>query len=139
MSTDTNKRIASRFFEHVDDGDVDACQTLLTEDFVAHLAGNERPMNAQEFLGLGRALTNAFANSRHVIESQVAEGDCVETRLTWTGVHVAEFNAITASHKPVKVAAVSFDRFVDGKIAEHRALIDMMSLMTQIGAVPAFR
>jgi steroid delta-isomerase-like uncharacterized protein len=139
MSTDTNKQTARKFFESVDNGDASASQALLTADFVAHVAGNEHAMNAQEFLAMGRAFTTSFANSRHIIESQVAEGDCVETRLVWTGVHVGDFNGIPASQKPVKIEAVSRDRFVGGKIAEHRALIDAMALMIQIGAIPAPR
>ena len=106
MSTDTNKQTARKFFESVDNGDANASQALLTPDFVARVAGNEHAMNAQEFLAMGRAFTTSFANSRHIIESQVAEGDCVETRLVWTGVHVGDFNGIPASQKPVKIEAV---------------------------------
>lgn len=139
MSTDTNKQTARKFFESVDSGDASASQALLAPNFVARVAGNEHAMNAEEFLAMGRAFTTSFAKSRHIIESQVAEGDCVETRLVWTGVHVGDFNGIPASQKPVKIEAVSRDRFVDGKIAEHRALIDAMALMIQIGAIPAPR
>jgi steroid delta-isomerase-like uncharacterized protein len=139
MMTDTNKQNARKFFESLDNGDVGACQALLTADFVAHFAGNERAMNTEEFLGFGRALTSSFAHSRHTIESQVAEGDCVETRLIWSGMHVADFNGIVASQRSIKVAAVTLHRFVGDKIAEHRAIIDIMTLMIQIGAIPTPR
>lgn len=136
MRTETNKQTVRQFFENMDKGDGGNWQALLAPDFVAHFAGNDHAMTAQEFAGTARMFATSFANGRHIIESQVAEGDIVETRLIWTALHVADFNGIPASHKPVKIAAVSLDRFVNGKIGEHRALVDVMSLMTQIGAIP---
>jgi steroid delta-isomerase-like uncharacterized protein len=136
MSTETNKQIVRKLFENMDKGDSGTWQALLAPDFAAHVAGNDRAMTAQEFAGMAGMFATSFANGRHIIESQVAEGDRVETRLIWTALHVAQFNGVPASHKPVRIAAVSLDRFVDGKIAEHRALVDVMSLMTQIGAIP---
>jgi predicted ester cyclase len=55
----------------------------------------------------------------------MAEGDWVTTRLYWTAVHTGAFNGIPAS-----------DCLQDGRIVEHRATIDLMALMQQIGAIP---
>ncbi len=43
---------------------------------------------------------------------------------------------IPASGKPVDFSGIIIDRYADGKIAEHWELVDMMTLMQQIGAVP---
>lgn len=137
MSSETNKQTARKMFESMDKCDRATWHVLLAPDFVAHLAGNEHPMNAEQFKGLERMFATSFANGRHIIQSQVAEGDCVETRMIWTALHIGDFNGIPASHKPVSIAEVALDRFVNGKIVEHRAVVDVMSLMTQIGAVPA--
>ena len=137
MSTEANKWTARKMFESVDKGDYDTSRAQLTPDFVAHMAGNERAMNADEFEGMARMFTASFANSRHIIESQLAEDDWVVTRLIWTGLHVGDFSGIPASQKPVRIDAVAHDRFVNGRIAEHRTIIDVMGLMTQIGALPA--
>ena len=137
MSTEANKLTARRMFESVDRGDYDTSHAQLTPDFAAHMAGNDHAMNSDEFEGMARMFTTSFANSRHIIESQLAEGDWVVTRLTWTGLHVGDFNGIPASRRPVRIEAVAHDRFVNGKIAEHRTIIDVMGLMTQIGALPA--
>lgn len=137
MTLETNKQTLRKMFDSMDKGDGAAWHPLLAPGFVARMAGNDQPMTAEQFKGMERAFATSFANGRHIIESQVAEGDCVETRLVWTALHVGDFNGIPASQKPVRIEAVSFDRFKDGRIAEHRALVDVMSLMMQIGAVPA--
>lgn len=137
MSTEANKQTVRRMFESMDKGDGSTWHPLLAPNFTAQFAGNGDAMNAEQFKGMERMFAASFANCRHIIESQVAEGDCVETRLLWTALHVADFNGIPASRKPVKIAGVTFDRFDSGKIAEHRAVVDVMSLMSQIGAIPA--
>lgn len=137
MSTETNKRMARAFLESFDRGDFDAWRGAMAPGMVAHLNGSEQGMNPAEFEGMVRVFAEAFTSGRHIIHSQVAEGDWVATRLTWTAVHVGDFNGIPASQRPVRVDGGAYDRFVDGKIAEHRAHFDVMGLMSQIGAIPA--
>jgi steroid delta-isomerase-like uncharacterized protein len=137
MSTETNKWTARAFLESFDKGDFDAWRAARAPDMVAHLNGGDPAMSAEEFEGMARMFAEAFANGRHIIQGQVAEGDWVATRLTWTAVHVGTFNGIPASQRPVRIDGGAYDRFVDGKIAEHRAHFDVMALMTQIGAIPA--
>lgn len=135
MSTETNKQKARAFLESADDLDFGTWRAAVAADFVASANGGE-PMNVDQFEGMVRGLMTAFSNGRHIIESQVAEGDRVATRLTWTAMHVAEFNGVPASHRPVRISGDAFDRIENGKIVEHHAQFDAMGLMVQIGAIP---
>lgn len=137
MSTETNKQTVRKMFECQDKGDLAGERALHAPDFVAHMAGNDHAMNAEEFQGMEQVFFTSFANGRHIIESQVAEGDLVVTYGHWSAVHVGAFNGVPASQKPVKIEAVTINRFVNGKIVEHRAVVDIMTLMTQIGAIAA--
>ena len=136
MTIEANKKTVRKMFESMDKRDGAAWHALLAPGFTAQMVGNDHTMSAEEFKGMEQAFATSFANGRHIIESQVAEGDCVETRLVWTALHVGDFNGIPASRRPVRIGAVSFDRLANGKILEHRALVDVMSLMVQIGAIP---
>ncbi len=136
MSTEINKKTVRNFFDAQDRGEHDAVRALLAPGFVAHLAGNE-PMDAAAFEALERMFAASFSNGRHMIESQLGEGDLVATRLVWTALHTGGFNGIPASHKAVRIEAICHDRIVDGKIVEHRTIVDVMTLMVQIGAIPA--
>lgn len=135
MNTETNKTKAREMFAKVDSMDFAGWREAIARDFVASANGGE-PMNLEQFEGMVRGITSAFSNGRHIIENQVAEGDRVATRLTWTAIHTGEFNGVPASNRPVRIAGDAFDRFRDGKIIEHHAQFDAMALMVQIGAIP---
>lgn len=136
MSTETNKQEARAYFDHADKGDMAAWRAAMTADAVIEVNG-EPEMNVDQFEGMCQAFFTAFSNGRHIIVSQIAEGDWVTTRLFWTAVHTATFNGIPASNRPVRVLGISCDRFQNGRLAEHRTSIDIMALLTQIGAMPA--
>ncbi len=135
MSTETNKQIARSFLKSADDVDFETWRSITSPDLVASANGGD-VMNRDEFEGMVRAIIGAFSNGRHIIESQVAEGDRVATRLTWTALHTGEFNGVPASNRPVRVCGDAFDRIDGGRVVEHHAQFDMMGLMVQIGAVP---
>ena len=135
MSTETNKQKARAFLESHDRGDFAAWLAALSPDVVVHVNGGE-VMTRDQFEGMGRMMSSAFSNARHIVDSQVAEGDWVATRLTWTALHTGEFNGVPASKRPVRISGAAYDRIKDGKIVEHQAQFDVMGLMIQIGAIP---
>jgi steroid delta-isomerase-like uncharacterized protein len=137
MTSETNKRLARNFLEAFDRGDYVTWRSLMAPGLVVHLNGGDQAMRAVEFEAMAMGFATAFANGRHLIRRQVAEGDWVATHLTWTAVQVGDFNGIPASHRPVSIDGSAYDRIVGGKIVEHHASIDLMALMTQIGAIPA--
>jgi predicted ester cyclase len=135
MNAETNKKIARSFLQSADDVDFEAWRAISSPHLVASANGGT-PMNRQEFEGMVRGIIDGFSQGRHIIESQVAEGDEVATRLTWTALHTGEFNGVPASNRPVRVCGDAFDRIEDGRVVEHHAQFDVMALMVQIGAVP---
>jgi len=135
MSTETNKQIARSFLQSVDDVDFEAWRAIASPDLVASANGGD-VMNREEFEGMVRGITGGFSNGRHIIESQVAEGDHVATRLIWTALHTGEFNGVPASNRPVRVSGDAFDRIENGRVVEHHAQFDAMGMMVQIGAIP---
>lgn len=135
MNAETNKQIARSFFQSVDDVDFEAWRAIASPDLVASANGGDT-MNREEFEGMVRGIVGAFSIGRHIIGSQVVEGDTVATRLTWTALHTGEFNGVPASNRPVRVCGDAFDRIENGKLVEHHAQFDALGLMVQIGAVP---
>jgi len=136
MSTDTNKQIARTKFEAADKNDFDAWRETMSADVRVFVNGGDA-MDRVQFEGMFQGIADAFSNGRHIVDSQVAEGDQVASRVTWTGLHTGEFNGIAATNRPVQFAVTTFDRIKNGKIVEHVGLFDTMGLMTQIGAIPA--
>ena len=135
MDAETNKQIARSFLRSADDVDFETWRSIASPDLAASANGGDT-MNREEFEGMVRSIIAGFSNGRHIIEAQVAEGDRVATRLTWTALHTGEFNGVRASNRPVRVCGDAFDRIQDGRLVEHHAQFDMLGLMVQIGAVP---
>jgi predicted ester cyclase len=135
MSTDTNKAKVRAYFGHADSGNLKAWRAAMAPGAVIQVNGDP-DMTMDQFETTVAPFFAAFSNARHIIDQQFAEGDWVITRLYWTALHSGAFNGIPASNRPVRMLSVSCDRLQNGRIVEHRATIDVMALMQQIGAIP---
>jgi len=74
----------------------------------------------------------AFPDAKLKIEEQVAEGDRVATRWTFTGTHRGRFRGVSPTGKQISMGAMYFYRIAGGKIVEIRAIVDSLSLLRQI-------
>jgi predicted ester cyclase len=79
---------------------------------------------------------NAFPDGRSTIEEMVAQDNVVATRGFYQGTHRGEFMGMPATGRRVEVPWISFDRIINGKLAEHRFLMDIQVMMQQLSAVP---
>ena len=86
-------------------------------------------MSLERLEEMVRGLTTASSNGRHTIERQVAEGDRVAKRLTWTAMHVVEFNGVPAGNRPVRISGDALGTLEGGRIVEHHAPLRAMGLM----------
>ncbi len=72
-----------------------------------------------------------------MIEDQIAEGDKVATRGTFTGTHKGDLAGIAPTGKTVSVSVTFIDRFEGDKLAENWINFDELAMLQQLGAVPA--
>ncbi len=78
----------------------------------------------------------AFADHRVAIEDQIAKGDKVLARMSFSGNHMGEFNGIAATGQHVVCAGTAIDRIVDGKVVQMWQVTNTPALPQQIGAAP---
>jgi predicted ester cyclase len=79
-----------------------------------------------------------FPDLRFDAEDIVESGDKVVARARVTGTNKGDFMGIPASGKGIDIQAIDILRFgTDGLVHEHWGVMDIMSMMQQIGAVPA--
>jgi predicted ester cyclase len=69
-------------------------------------------------------------------EEIIAEGDLVAVRARFSGVHQGEFVGIPATGRSLDVVGFITYRVAGGKIVDHWLVIDTMTMMQQLGAVP---
>ena len=83
------------------------------------------------------ALLSAFPDLQVDVEDLVADGEKLVTRYTVHGRHHGELMGIPATGKQISISGIAIDRFENGQSIEHWEIIDQLSLMQQLGVIPA--
>jgi steroid delta-isomerase-like uncharacterized protein len=136
MPTEENKEVVRRLVEGAQIGrDLSLVDDLLAPEFVDRSPMGGLPPTREGVKLLFAGLHAAFPDLRVEIDEQVAEGDTVVTRKTFNGTHEGAFLGVPASRKRVSFEVVDFLRVVDGRIVEHRHIVDQLSLLQQLGAM----
>jgi steroid delta-isomerase-like uncharacterized protein len=118
-------------------GEVDATGDYFHSDMVEEVPF---PGQGPGLEGLKETLTrirSAFPDSQWKVEEQIAEDDKVLTRFLWSGTHQGEFLGIPATNRVIRVWGMVIDRFEDRKVKSTRILLDTLSMMQQLGVLPA--
>jgi steroid delta-isomerase-like uncharacterized protein len=124
-------------YERINAGDIAGFGDLVADDFVEH-QGMPAVPTKEGTLEFFRALLAAFPDWRMNVEDLIAGGDKAVARVTVTGTHKGEFMGVPPTGTQVKVELIDIMRFDGaGLVREHWGVADMLSLMQQLGVVPA--
>ena len=134
MESEANKTIIRGFFQKViNAGNLDIMDQVLSPDFFSHEAlppgippGRE---GAKQLFGM---LRNAFPDLQATIEDEIAEGDKVVVRVTFSGTQQGEFMGKPPTGRRVTYGVVDIFRISDEQVVEHWGVADIVSLMQQI-------
>jgi steroid delta-isomerase-like uncharacterized protein len=138
MSTATNKAIVRQYFQEVvREGRTDLLEELLAENFELH--GTDLEPGLEALKQWYTMFAEAFPDQQLTIDDMIAEGDKVVVRITLNGTHLGEMEGIPATGKPVTQPSIIIYRLANGKIVEGWFASDNLSLMQQLGVVPALQ
>ncbi len=82
-------------------------------------------------------LRTAFSDLHVTIEDLVAGDDRVAWLYTARGTHSGEFGGIPPTGRPVEYRGAVLARIADGRFTEGRGVVDMLSLVQQLGLIQA--
>jgi steroid delta-isomerase-like uncharacterized protein len=136
MSAEGNKAVARTYIDQVwNEGKLDRFEEFVSPDVVPH-SGPEvtNSEGMKQFLAMIR---NALPDMRLTLDDELAVDGKVVHRWTMSGTHQGEFMGIPATGKNLVWSGISILRLSGGKIIEYWAQSDNMSMMQQLGAVPA--
>lgn len=126
-----------RAFQLVSEGDLDGFFEYLADDFVEHESGPGLAPTKAGTREIFAMLTAGFPDLRFEAEDIIESGDKVVARARITGTNKGDFMGVPASGKPIDIQAIDIVRFGDdGLVHEHWGVMDVMSMMQQIGAIP---
>ncbi len=130
-TVEENKTLIMRLIEEVwNNYNIQALDYLLDPTYYDY---SYTPSNREGFERTLVAMQQAFPGHRTTIEKIVGEGDTVAVCQTLSGTHTGSFRGIPASGKQIEVGGYRFFNVVNGRIVSHRALLDLPSLLQQIG------
>jgi predicted ester cyclase len=138
MSIEQNKAIVTRIYEEIINqekkGVIDelyASDVTIHDPFMGTMAGVEA---FKQLLGV---FDTAFPGHRVTVEHITAEGDYVSVLHTHTATHTGPFMNISPTGKQIRVNGLELFRLNNGKIVEFWRKDDDVSLLMQLGAIPA--
>ena len=137
MSNEQNKANMSRLMVDLFvKGNMSVADELVTPDFIEHSAAPGLPTGIPGLKAIAHIIRSGFPDFNLTVDDVVAEGDRVVLRLTKSGTQLGELFGVPPSGKFASWSAIHIIRMENGKMAEHWDVIDFMSMMRQIGAIP---
>ena len=82
------------------------------------------------------AFLKAFPDLNIRYNYQIAENDLVAGYYTMTGTHLGSLGEIPVTGRKINISGFDCLRFENGKVAEHRNVIDDLDFMKQLGIIP---
>ena len=133
---DQNKAIAKRAFEEIlSHGRFELAEQLYAKDFINH--GIHSTANLEEDQAALKGWHQAFPDVVIVPEKFIAEDDLVTIYWVARGTNTGTGNGLPATGKKVELAGITIWRIVDGRIKEEWSAFDQLSMMQQLGLLPA--
>jgi steroid delta-isomerase-like uncharacterized protein len=136
MNTEHTKQVVLKLYQLLNNGDAESIGELVAQDYVEHDPlpgqGTGRDGVVDRFSMIIGALAPHFT-----VEDVVAEGEKVVVRWTHAGTHVAEFAGIPATGRSFTIAGIDIYRVANGSICEHWHVVDQLSMLGQLGLLPA--
>jgi steroid delta-isomerase-like uncharacterized protein len=132
-----NKETIKRLYEEVvNQGRLEVLDEICQPDHVEH---NPFPDQLQGVEGLKQraSMVRAAFNPTFTLEHVIADGDKVAVMWTNRGTNTTEWMGMPPSGKSFAVQGVDIFLFRDGRLAEHWDVVDRLSMLEQVGAIPA--
>jgi steroid delta-isomerase-like uncharacterized protein len=136
----SSKATLRRFIDAANTGDAEllskTIEELIEPDALIRTPLPIEATGAELVKELWARLHRAYADLHITIEDLIQEGDKVVIRNTVTGTHEGEYMGIPPTGKSVTYNEIFIARFADGRIAETWGVVDVLSQMRQLGAIP---
>lgn len=136
MSTEENKAICNRVVDSINMGNFAQMKELIAPNGIDHQVPAGMPQTRESSVEFMQGFKKAFPDLHFTVESSVAENDRVAQYVTASGTMKGDFMGMPASGKRATWTETHISRLVDGKVMEHWAVVDQVSMLTQLGFMP---
>ncbi len=134
MSSSDNTAVVRACLENGASGNFDALDAIVDGGYVLHPEGIRGADGLKQML---QGYHDALSDLRITIDQQFAAGDYVATRSTIRGTHDGELMGTPPTGNDVEFTMITISRCERGRIAEEWEIADVVTLLGQVGALPA--
>ncbi len=139
MNREENAALFRRFIDEViSGGNIAAVDEFMSPDFVEHeLLPPGIPPGREGVKQFFSFLRSIFSDLHAEVEDVIAQDDKVVGRLTVSGTHTGQFLTLPPTGKQVRYEVIDIVRVADGRVVEHWGVADQLTMLQQLGVVPA--
>ena len=138
MNSEPNKnRVLTAFDKFVIQGDLSEVEAYIAPNYTGHFSGFPTVSGREAFRQFLTMQNNAFSDRNLSMEEILSEGDKVVLRLTFRGTHTGELNGIPPTGRKVEYQAMNILHLSGDYFVEQWAVLDNMTMMQQLGLIPA--
>ncbi len=129
------KALMTRIVEEAfNQGDLDAFEELISDDFVEH---EDLPPDVPQGKAAPRAMItmmrDGFSDFRVTVEDMLQDGNKVVTRSRFAGTHQGEFMGIPPTGNRFDIPVIDIVEFRGDKAVAHWGVMDNATMMEQLG------
>jgi predicted ester cyclase len=133
--SEESKAIVRQYFEVLDRGREHPV-SMCTDDFTFTVLGSAT-IGLQECTAFGKIFFQGIPDLMHPLDELISEGSTVAFRYHYEGTHLAELLGAAPTGNKIYYHGMGFMRVRDGKVCEFIVSPDRVTLMQQIGLLPA--
>ncbi len=132
MPSETPKAVVRRYFEAYNTQRQEAIMAFVHPDHIYHPPAGGAPMDRPGRQADEAPFFAAFSDIEPVIEDQIAEGNCVATRVTMRCTHTGPYGGVAPTGRRITIPFIDIATVRDGKILEEWAEFDMRGILRQL-------
>lgn len=130
---DLHERTHRLFSDLISQGDLSLVDTLIAPDY----RDPRGPSGREGFVAGLSMIREAFPDWTSTVEELLVVGDTVAARWTVRGTNRGPFLGLPPTGRAIEMQECGFLSFRDGALVEIRRVADELSMMRQLGVVPA--
>jgi len=136
--TKENKAVVREFIDRLfTEGDASVLDDLASIDYVDHDPPFGAAGTVDGWRGIASMIRAGFPDWHSDLHALYAEDDIVVERFTASGTHKGEIFGIAPTEIVCTLPGINIFRVHDGKIVERWGRVDELSMLRQLGVVPA--
>jgi steroid delta-isomerase-like uncharacterized protein len=121
-------------YEAINTGNLALLEKFVAPDYIEHTDGFQ---GVDPFAQQVAAFRAGFPDLHVSIDEVLTAGDRFASRTTVTGTHTGDLMGMPATGKRISVEAVDIGRIENGQAKERWGGLNMYSMLSQLGVIPA--